>query len=58
MRELFKPLSEKLTKMLHGADYNPEQWLDYPEVFEEDLRLMKLANVNVMSIGMFSWGKA
>ena len=57
MRELFKPLSEKLTKMLHGADYNPEQWLDYPEVFEEDLRLMKLANVNVMSIGMFSWAK-
>ena len=43
--------------MLHGADYNPEQWLDYPEVFEEDLRLMKLANVNVMSIGMFSWAK-
>ncbi|BAM48066.1 beta-galactosidase [Amphibacillus xylanus] len=57
MREMFKPLSEKLSKMLHGADYNPEQWLDYPEVFEEDLRLMKLANVNVMSIGMFSWGK-
>lgn len=54
---MFKPLSEKFTKMLHGADYNPEQWLDYPEVFEEDLRLMKLANVNVMSIGMFSWGK-
>ncbi|HHU19883.1 MAG TPA: beta-galactosidase [Bacilli bacterium] len=43
--------------MLHGADYNPEQWLDYPEVFEEDLRLMKLANVNVVSIGMFSWAK-
>lgn len=54
---MFKPLSEKFTKMLHGADYNPEQWLDYPEVFEEDLRLMKLANVNVMSIGMFSWAK-
>ncbi len=57
MDRMFKPLSEKLTKMLHGADYNPEQWLDYPEVFEEDLRLMKLANVNVMSIGMFSWAK-
>jgi len=54
---MFKPLSEKFTKMLHGADYNPEQWLDYPEVFEEDLRLMKLANVNVVSIGMFSWAK-
>ncbi|WP_440894750.1 beta-galactosidase [Amphibacillus sp. Q70] len=54
---MFKPLNEKLSKLLHGADYNPEQWLDYPEIFEEDLRLMKLANVNVMSIGMFSWAK-
>lgn len=54
---MFKPLNEKLSKLLHGADYTPEQWLDYPEVFEEDLRLMKLANVNVMSIGMFSWAK-
>ncbi|MBU5594088.1 beta-galactosidase [Amphibacillus sp. MSJ-3] len=54
---MFKPLNENLSKLLHGADYNPEQWLDYPEVFEEDLRLMKLANVNVMSIGMFSWAK-
>lgn len=57
MDKMFKPLSNKLSKMLHGADYNPEQWLDYPEIFEEDLRLMKLANVNVMSIGMFSWAK-
>ncbi|QOT13585.1 beta-galactosidase [Paenibacillus sp. JNUCC32] len=41
--------------MLHGADYNPEQWLRYPEVLEEDIRLMKLANCNVMSVGIFSW---
>ncbi|MCA1032695.1 beta-galactosidase [Bacillus timonensis] len=41
--------------MLHGADYNPEQWLQYPGVFEEDIRLMKLANCNVMSVGIFSW---
>ncbi|MFA9458178.1 beta-galactosidase [Halalkalibacter sp. AB-rgal2] len=41
--------------MLHGADYNPEQWLKYPGVFEEDIRLMKLAKCNVMSVGIFSW---
>ncbi|WP_026065122.1 beta-galactosidase [Amphibacillus jilinensis] len=57
MIEMFKPVSNKLPKLLHGADYNPEQWLDYPEVFEEDLRLMKLANCNVMSVGIFSWAK-
>lgn len=54
---MFKPLSEKVPHMLHGADYNPEQWADYPDVFEEDLRLMKLAKCNVMSVGIFSWAK-
>ncbi|SER90838.1 beta-galactosidase [Gracilibacillus ureilyticus] len=53
----FKPVSEKIPKMLHGADYNPEQWEKYPEVLEEDIRLMKQANCNVMSVGIFSWGK-
>ena len=42
---------------LHGADYNPEQWLDYPEIFEKDIELMKKAKCNVMSIGIFSWAK-
>ncbi|WP_195986715.1 beta-galactosidase [Clostridium sp. D53t1_180928_C8] len=42
---------------LHGADYNPEQWLDYPEIFEKDIELMKKAKCNVMSIGIFSWVK-
>ena len=27
--------------ILHGGDYNPEQWLRYPDILEEDLRLMK-----------------
>ncbi|MBO9597874.1 MAG: beta-galactosidase, partial [Cohnella sp.] len=43
------------SKMLHGADYNPDQWLAYPEILEEDIRLMKLAKCNVMSVGIFSW---
>ncbi|RCW73221.1 beta-galactosidase [Saliterribacillus persicus] len=53
----FKPLSDKIPKMLHGADYNPEQWEKYPEVLAEDIRLMKLAKCNVMSVGIFSWTK-
>lgn len=48
-------ISSKAPYMLHGADYNPEQWLKYPEVLEEDIRLMKLAGCNVMSVGIFSW---
>lgn len=41
--------------MLHGADYNPEQWLQYPDILLEDIRLMKEAGCNVMSVGIFSW---
>ncbi|GAE32925.1 beta-galactosidase [Halalkalibacter hemicellulosilyticus] len=55
MTKRFKPIHENVTGMLHGADYNPEQWLKYPGVFEEDIRLMKLAKCNVMSVGIFSW---
>lgn len=42
-------------RILHGGDYNPEQWLDAPEILEEDLRLMKEANVNCVTLGVFSW---
>ena len=39
--------------ILYGADYNPEQW---PEaVWQEDMRLMKLARVNMVTINVFSW---
>lgn len=55
MKRTFNPISSRVPHMLHGADYNPEQWLRYPEVLEEDIRLMKLANCNVMSVGIFSW---
>ncbi len=51
----FPPISGKIPQMLHGADYNPDQWLKYPEVLEEDIRLMKLAHCNVMSVGIFAW---
>lgn len=44
-------------KLLHGGDYNPDQWLDCPEVLEEDIRLMKEAHVNCVSLGIFAWGK-
>ncbi|WP_248548820.1 beta-galactosidase [Paenibacillus odorifer] len=55
MNKKHSPISRKAGVMLHGADYNPEQWLKYPEVLREDIRLMKLAGCNVMSVGIFSW---
>jgi len=40
---------------LHGGDYNPDQWLNYPDVIEEDFKLMKLSGCNTFSIGIFAW---
>ena len=42
-------------KLLHGGDYNPEQWMDYPEILEQDLAYFKKARINEVSLGMFSW---
>lgn len=28
-------------RLLHGGDYNPEQWLAYPEILEKDIELFK-----------------
>ena len=42
-------------RLLHGGDYNPEQWLDRPDILEEDVRLMKKAGVNCVTLGVFSW---
>ena len=41
--------------MLHGGDYNPDQWIRTPEIWDEDMRLMKLSGCNAMSVGIFSW---
>ena len=43
--------------LLHGGDYNPEQWIEYPEILEEDLKLMNKANVNCVTLGVFSWAE-
>ncbi len=40
--------------VLHGGDYNPEQ---FPEsVWDEDVELMKKAGVNVVTLPVFGWG--
>lgn len=55
MKNLTAPISPKLPVLMHGADYNPDQWLHDPAILAEDIRLMKLAGCNVMAIGIFSW---
>ncbi|KPI29341.1 Beta-galactosidase [Actinobacteria bacterium OK074] len=42
-------------RILYGGDYNPEQWPE--ETWHEDVRLMKDAGVNSVTLGVFSWAK-
>ncbi|MGW0817859.1 beta-galactosidase [Streptomyces viridiviolaceus] len=42
-------------RLAFGADYNPEQWPR--EVWEEDVRLMREAGVNIVSVAIFSWAR-
>ncbi|MFI8631567.1 beta-galactosidase [Microbacterium sp. NPDC077663] len=48
------PAWPRLEGIAYGGDYNPEQWPR--EVWDEDVRLMREAGVNLVSIGIFSWG--
>lgn len=49
-------LSEKLPKIWYGGDYNPEQW--DAATMEEDLRMFKLAGIDVVTINVFSWARS
>ena len=51
----YDPINPKCKHMLHGGDYNPDQWIKTPEIWDEDMRLMKLSGCNAMSICIFSW---
>lgn len=41
------------TNIFYGGDYNPEQWPE--EIWEEDLELLKKANLNILTLNVFSW---
>jgi beta-galactosidase len=47
--------SAGLRGLAYGADYNPEHWPE--DVWTEDVRLMREASVNLVSLGVFSWSK-
>jgi beta-galactosidase len=55
MTQKFPPINPRFPHFIHGGDYNPDQWPE--EVWAEDMRLMKLANCNTMSVAIFSWVK-
>lgn len=40
-------------QLVYGCDYNPEQW--DASVWDEDVRLMKEAGVNLVAVNIFGW---
>ena len=42
-----------IRQVLYGGDYNPEQWPE--EVWAEDMRMMKEAHINIVTLNVFSW---
>ena len=45
----------KQTGFIYGGDYNPEQWLNSPEILQQDIEYMKAAHINEVTLGVFSW---
>ncbi|WP_028551236.1 beta-galactosidase [Paenibacillus sp. UNC451MF] len=46
-------INSKLPKIFYGGDYNPDQWPR--EIWDEDMRLFKLAGIDVATVAVFSW---
>ncbi|MCL6457404.1 MAG: beta-galactosidase [Gorillibacterium sp.] len=45
---------KRWSRVMYGADYNPEQWPK--EVIQRDVSLMKQASINVVTLNVFGWG--
>ncbi|MFC4600523.1 beta-galactosidase [Cohnella hongkongensis] len=46
-------MNRKWSKIVYGGDYNPEQWPR--EIWDEDMRLFKLAGIDIVTLNVFSW---
>lgn len=48
-------INKELPYIFYGGDYNPDQWTE--EIWKEDMRLFKLAGINIVTVPVFSWAK-
>ncbi|MGY3748584.1 beta-galactosidase [Vagococcus acidifermentans] len=48
-------MKKMFNEFLYGRDYNPNQWPK--EIWEEDMRMFRLANINSTTINVFSWAQ-
>lgn len=52
-RQGYIMINPKLAKIFYGGDYNPDQWPR--EIWHEDMRLFKLAGIDIATLPVFSW---
>ena len=46
---------KEFKRMIYGGDYNPNQWPR--EVWDEDMRIFRKADINSATVNVFSWAK-
>jgi beta-galactosidase len=52
----YPPIMKNMPVILHGGDYNPEQWLKQKDtIWKNDMALAREAGFNTLSVGIFSW---
>ena len=52
----FPAIMPDMPVLLHGGDYNPEQWIKEKDtIWKIDMELAKKAGVNTLSVGIFAW---
>lgn len=45
--------SGRVSKILYGGDYNPEQW--DPDIWDPDMELLTGAEIDVVTLNVFNW---
>jgi len=48
-------MTDPSPRVMYGGDYNPEQWP--AAIWDEDVRLMKLARVSTVTLAVFAWAQ-
>ncbi|MCL1888114.1 MAG: beta-galactosidase, partial [Kiritimatiellaeota bacterium] len=51
----FPPFNPRFPFLLHGGDYNPDQWLHILGEIDGDFKVFPLAGINSVSIAIFAW---
>jgi beta-galactosidase len=54
----YPPIIPGYPHILHGGDWNPDQWRQEPGTLQEDFALMEESGCNTFSVGIFAWAAA